>query len=388
MPVSITTSSAASNAADSVSKSVSKPVSRSASADGSKESSFSSALEQQTDEIAVQGKEQNPAEEAANAEDSTIGDGETDSEAGLTDSETETGDVVEQLTPELSQEEQTTLATLLPTLQQQANWKPAQPTGTAQAMGNTGTILDSGMEAVLSTAQPDSASAQTLLATGRFEPLTAQSQAISEFSGEQLDAAALQELIDDSEQVQQLSAAGTTPAALHRPMTAQFTSVVTQNSTQPGVNDTPLEMINDPDWSDDLGKRLISMVTDENGIKEAKIRLDPPSLGTLELQLRVEDNKVSVQFHSPSPVVREMITQHLDKLRAQINDGEMSLVNVDVSSGEQQQQKEVPQELGGGQRQGIGGRYGDGDDFSLSQSQPATKQNHDFSGRGRLSTYA
>ena len=133
-----------------------------------------------------------------------------------------------------------------------------------------------------------------------------------------------------------------------------------------------------------LARRLMRMATDESGaIKEAKIRLDPPSLGTIDLQLRVEDNKISVQFQSASAVVREMITQHLDKLRAQFNDGEMNLVNVDVSSGDRQQKAT------GEQVQGINGSYAvdSADDLSLTHT-ALMGNNHDYSGQGLLRIYA
>ena len=159
---------------------------------------------------------------------------------------------------------------------------------------------------------------------------------------------------------------------------------------QPSVQDTPLSMIHDPDWAEDLGQRIFRMATDDNGIREARLRLDPPSLGTLDIQLRIEDNKLSVQFQSASPQVREMIMDHVERLRASLNGSELNLVDVDVSSG-QDGQKQQEQTSGNtwlaDSGSGVSGLHDDGTDDTSSLIRSAHVTAH-FAGRSLVSTYA
>ena len=91
-----------------------------------------------------------------------------------------------------------------------------------------------------------------------------------------------------------------------------------------------LSLFNDPEWPEDLGQRLFRLSQGENGMKEVSLRLDPPSLGTLDIKLKIDDNSLSVQFQSASPQVRELLHNQADRLRASLNDANMNLVDVDV----------------------------------------------------------
>ena len=97
-----------------------------------------------------------------------------------------------------------------------------------------------------------------------------------------------------------------------------------------------LSMFSDPDWPEDLGQRMFRLSQGDNGIKEVSLRLDPPSLGTLDIRLKIDENSISVQFQSASPQVREMLQNQADRLRANLSDSNMNLVDVDVSSGHDQ----------------------------------------------------
>ncbi len=192
------------------------------------------------------------------------------------------------------------------------------------------------------------------------------------------------------------TAMASTAASMLRVSSANvMPAIMTTAAAQiPGVNDTSLEMVQNPDWADDLGDRLFRMASDENGLKEARIRLDPPSLGPLDLQLRVEDGKVSVQFQSSSALVREMIMQHIDKLRTQMDENDMNLVNVDVSSNANGDANTSAQTAsgqsqgGGGQGHGNPNYQGTSDDGYATTDSTQSTVNHDFSGQGKLRTYA
>lgn len=284
---------------------------------------------------------------------------------------------------------------LLPLLEQQALWKPAGNNGTSSEQGgqlhkpaalvlNQAPTLQQRNDAGSATVQtagvsealvqyPQAVNLAEQLSANPLHPaenknLLVQSlqhsaqemvaqgsesgelpQILPQATGEQLaesdfsDAFLLQRLMSGTE------ARAMNPSQMMDASVIQTAAVSTQSSSAPALatradgtantqalaspQETPLGMLHDPDWADDLGQRVYRMATDENGLREAKLRLDPPSLGTLDIQLRIDDNKLSVQFHSASPQVREMIMQHVERLRDSMNGTDMTLVDVDVSSG-------------------------------------------------------
>ncbi len=81
-------------------------------------------------------------------------------------------------------------------------------------------------------------------------------------------------------------------------------------------------------WSEALGQRLVTLVTDQR--QEAQLRLDPPELGKLGIRLRVEEGGVSIQFQSSIPQVRELIESQSDRLRLAMEQQGMNLLDVNV----------------------------------------------------------
>ncbi|MCE7629264.1 flagellar hook-length control protein FliK, partial [Vibrio fluvialis] len=77
----------------------------------------------------------------------------------------------------------------------------------------------------------------------------------------------------------------------------------------------------------------------QQNLQEAKIRLDPPDLGKLDLVVRVEGDRLSVQINANAAATREALMQVSDRLRAELQS--QNFVHVDVNVGSDQ----------GGQRQ-------------------------------------
>ena len=94
-----------------------------------------------------------------------------------------------------------------------------------------------------------------------------------------------------------------------------------------------------------IGEKLSAILQDKiniqasNNIKTAQIRLDPPDLGTITLNVRVEGDKVNVNIASQSSVVREAIIQTSERLRHDLVSQNFVNVSVDISSGGQKEAK-------------------------------------------------
>ncbi len=91
-----------------------------------------------------------------------------------------------------------------------------------------------------------------------------------------------------------------------------------------------------------LGERLNSTIADKVIVQvnakmpTATIRLDPPDLGKIDLVVRLDNDKLSIQINASSGATRESIQMTSDRLRAELV--EQNFLHVDVSiSGEHQQ---------------------------------------------------
>ncbi|MGL6002579.1 MAG: flagellar hook-length control protein FliK [Plesiomonas sp.] len=105
--------------------------------------------------------------------------------------------------------------------------------------------------------------------------------------------------------------------------------------------------INKPQWGDALIEQLRQRIQVQSGnkLQHAQIRLDPPELGKLEISLRMEGDKLSVQFTAAHPQLREALLAGSDRLRQDFSQSQMNLIDVSVSGGQPQhgnQQQQDP----------------------------------------------
>lgn len=86
-------------------------------------------------------------------------------------------------------------------------------------------------------------------------------------------------------------------------------------------------------WGEQMLQVLQDRVTlqAQQNLQEARIRLDPPDLGKLDLMVRVEGDRLSVQIHANSAATREALMQVSDRLRAELQN--QNFVHVDVNVG-------------------------------------------------------
>lgn len=78
-------------------------------------------------------------------------------------------------------------------------------------------------------------------------------------------------------------------------------------------------------------------------IKHAEIRLDPPELGKLELNIRLDGDKLQVQIHAANPAIRDALLSGLDRLRADLAQEYGGTLDVDVGQGGSGQHKDPEQ---------------------------------------------
>lgn len=91
-------------------------------------------------------------------------------------------------------------------------------------------------------------------------------------------------------------------------------------------------------WNAQVGDRINWMVN--NNMQRAEIRLDPPELGKLDIQLNIsKDNQASILIHVTNATAKEAIESALPRLREMFEQQGLDLANVDVSQQNMQQQQ-------------------------------------------------
>ncbi|EPZ8236503.1 flagellar hook-length control protein FliK [Vibrio fluvialis] len=126
-----------------------------------------------------------------------------------------------------------------------------------------------------------------------------------------------------------------------------------QAQTQVNAPSVATTVVNAPEWASvridtqagKWGEQMLQVLHDrvtlqaQQNLQEAKIRLDPPDLGKLDLVVRVEGDRLSVQINANAAATREALMQVSDRLRTELQS--QNFVHVDVNVGSDQ----------GGQRQ-------------------------------------
>lgn len=92
-------------------------------------------------------------------------------------------------------------------------------------------------------------------------------------------------------------------------------------------------------WSEQMLAPLTDRlrVQTQMNIRQATLRLDPPDLGKLELQVRSEGDRVFVQISATNPMVRDQLLQLADKMRQDLMLG-TQYAQVDVNIGQHAEQ--------------------------------------------------
>ncbi len=94
--------------------------------------------------------------------------------------------------------------------------------------------------------------------------------------------------------------------------------------------------IDHPHWGDDLGGRVLWMVRHDE--QTARINLNPPELGPLQITLSLNGDQASASFASPHAEVRQAIADALPRLREMLSGAGIDLGQANVGTQAQQEQ--------------------------------------------------
>ncbi len=106
----------------------------------------------------------------------------------------------------------------------------------------------------------------------------------------------------------------------------------------------------------------------ENGVKIAmnrpegqiSIKLQPPELGRMDIQLSVKEGGVSAEILTENHAVKEVILTNLEQLKSNMDNANLSLNNVDVSTGDLNRFTDQKLGQGEGQAGRSNGKKGNG----------------------------
>ncbi|MGR5502811.1 flagellar hook-length control protein FliK [Vibrio sp. DNB22_10_4] len=96
------------------------------------------------------------------------------------------------------------------------------------------------------------------------------------------------------------------------------------------------------------GEQMLQVLNDrvtlqaQQNLQEARIRLDPPDLGKLDLMVRVEGDKLSVQLNANVAATREALVQVSERLRAELQNQSLMHVDVQIGGGDKQESNGQP----------------------------------------------
>ncbi|MGA7439550.1 MAG: flagellar hook-length control protein FliK, partial [Luteibacter sp.] len=147
-----------------------------------------------------------------------------------------------------------------------------------------------------------------------------------------------------------LAAAGPMPLA-HAPAAGDLGGVTQLQATQATTS---------PQFSQALGEQIAWMSSAAGDIKEARIKLHPEEMGSMDVRVNVDGGKVNVAIMAQHPAAVHAVQQTLSNLDSMLAHHGLSLGQAEVNQGGAQQHNDNQ-----GQGQGSGSASPDGGDDTL-----------------------
>jgi flagellar hook-length control protein FliK len=114
------------------------------------------------------------------------------------------------------------------------------------------------------------------------------------------------------------------------------------------------------DWGEALGDRILWMVG--RTIQGATLRVTPPHLGSIDIQLTMQQDQTNVSFTTQNGAVREALEAAIPRLREMFGESNLQLANVDVSQRQAEDQRGMSgnegRDKGNGSEMGEDGHRG------------------------------
>jgi flagellar hook-length control protein FliK len=134
------------------------------------------------------------------------------------------------------------------------------------------------------------------------------------------------------------------------------------------------------EWGNGLSERVSWMINQKQN--SATIRLDPPMLGKLDVQVRIADDATTITIQTQHAQTRDLIETASLRLRDSLQENGFQNVNVDVSQRQDQQQSRS--QTAGDEQSELH------DEFERESESAMQHESHTrfFTGEGLLDTFA
>lgn len=100
---------------------------------------------------------------------------------------------------------------------------------------------------------------------------------------------------------------------------------------------------NPQQWGGVLASRVVAMIKDD--VQQARIHLDPPELGSLQIKLQIQHQQATIQVQAQHAQVREVLETQAFRLRESLAEQGLELAGFDVSSQDQQHSQQQNEQL-------------------------------------------
>ncbi len=107
-------------------------------------------------------------------------------------------------------------------------------------------------------------------------------------------------------------------------------------------------------WSQELGERVLWMVG--RSIQSASLRITPPHMGPIEIQVAMQHDQVQVAFSTHQGAVKEALEASIPRLREMFGENNLQLVNVDVGQRKEGDSRSMDENFMGQSETGDSGR--------------------------------
>lgn len=131
---------------------------------------------------------------------------------------------------------------------------------------------------------------------------------------------------------QQDMQAATPPSIQIGPASPARMHEVQSAASVPGnMGDRLAPRIGTPGWDQALGQKVVWMISGEQ--QSASLTLNPPDLGPLQIELKVENSMATASFTAAQPEVRQALEAAMPKLRDMLGEAGIQLGQASVSAG-------------------------------------------------------
>ncbi len=128
------------------------------------------------------------------------------------------------------------------------------------------------------------------------------------------------------------SADGTPPSQLTAGLLGAATATTAPQTPTVGAEARVLQgtlSTTQPQWGSALGERISFMINQH--LNSAEIRMDPPQLGKLDIQIQVKDDAATIVIHTQHSQTRDLVDAASVRLREYLQEAGYQSVDVDVS---------------------------------------------------------